>query len=80
MSRSSGSRGWSTSARERRAGLSDLQNLIRTAEIEAAIAAVVVALSLVRRRQRRARARARLRTAGQTAAAGPPQPGPETAD
>ena len=59
--------------------VSDLQNLIRTAEIEAAIAVVVVTLSLIRRNQRRARARARLRTAGQTAAAGP-RPGPETAD
>ncbi len=60
--------------------LSDLPNLTRTAEIEAAIIAVVVALSLVRRRRRRARARAGLRTAGQTAAAGPPRPGPEPAD
>jgi len=59
--------------------VSDLQNLTRTAEIEAAIAAVVVTLSLIRRSQRRARTRARLRTAGRTAAARP-QPGPETAD
>jgi hypothetical protein len=59
--------------------LSDLQNLTRTAEIEAAIAAVVVALSLIWRTRRRARARARLRAAGQ-AAAGGPQPGPEPAD
>jgi ribosomal protein L36 len=59
--------------------VSDLQNLTRTAEIEAALAAAVVALSLVRRSRRRARTRARLRTAGQTAAAGPEQPGPETA-
>jgi hypothetical protein len=55
--------------------VSDLQNLTRTAEIEAALAAAVVALSLVRRSRRRAR----LRTASQTAAAGP-QPGPETTD
>jgi hypothetical protein len=59
--------------------VSDLQNLTRTAEIEAAIAAAVVALSLIRRTRRRARARAWLRTAGPTAAAGPP-PGPEPAD
>ena len=63
--------------------VSDLQNLTRTAEIEAALAAVVVALSLVRRSRRRARTRARLRTAGQAATAGPQpgpeQPGPETA-
>ncbi len=59
-------------------GVSDLQNLTRTAEIEAAIAAGVVALSLIRRTRRRSRARAWLRTAGPTAAAGPP--GPEPAD
>jgi len=59
--------------------VSDLQNLTHTAELEAAIAAVVVALGLVRRSRRRARTRARLRTAGQAAAAGP-EPGPGPAD
>ncbi len=59
--------------------VSDLQNLIRTAEIEAAIAAVVVALSLIERSERRARARARLRTADQAAGPGPGPPGPDPA-
>jgi hypothetical protein len=38
--------------------LADTQNLIRTCEIEAALAAVVITVGVVRRRQRRARRRA----------------------